>query len=69
MSNEDQQPSPPKSVESEIAGVSIRAWALVTLVLTVCIMSVMQIEVKEPLYTLVGSAIGFYFGQKTQQPK
>jgi len=63
MSNED-LPLPKVTLESELFGVSIRAWTLMILVLTVCIMSVMGIEVREPLYTLVGLAVGFYFGQK-----
>lgn len=69
MSNEDQQPAtnPSTSEESTLFNVSIRAWTLLLLVLTVCIMSVIGIEVKEPLYTLVGLAVGFYFGQKTQR--
>lgn len=71
MSNEDQQPAtnPSTSEESTLFNVSIRAWTLLMLVTTVCIMSVVGIEVKEPLYTLVGLAVGFYFGQKTKGTK
>lgn len=66
MSNENQPQETKSSTESELLGVSIRAWTLLILVTTVCVMSVIGIEVKEPLYTLVGLAVGFYFGQKTQ---
>ena len=73
MSNEDQSEAPATnpstSEESTLFNVSIRAWTLLLLVLTVCIMSVTGIEVKEPLYTLVGLAVGFYFGQKTKGTK
>lgn len=68
MSNESQQQAK-SATESELLGVSIRAWTLLILVITVCIMSVIGIEVREPLYTLVGLAVGFYFGQKTQGGK
>jgi len=73
MSNEDQSEAPATnpstSEESTLFNVSIRSWTLLLLVLTVCIMSVTGIEVKEPLYTLVGLAVGFYFGQKTKGTK
>ena len=64
MSNDNQLPI--KSAESELFGVSIRGWALIVLITTTCAMSLLQLEVKEPLYTAVISALGFYFGQKTQ---
>ena len=44
--------------------VSVRAFLAVMLTLTVCIMHLTGIEVKEPLYTLSTMAIGLYFGQK-----
>ncbi len=73
MSNEDQSEAPATnpstSEESTLFNVSIRSWTLLLLVLTVCIMSMIGIEVKEPLYTLVGLAVGFYFGQKTKGTK
>ncbi len=53
-----------KSDNSKILGVSLRGWIAVLITATVCIMSAFTIEVKEPLYTLAGLAIGFYFGQK-----
>lgn len=69
MSNENQPQETKSSTESELLGVSVRAWTLLILVTTVCTMSVIGTEVKEPLYTLVGLAVGFYFGQKTQGNK
>lgn len=50
--------------ESRIWNVSVRALLAGSLVLTVCTMSGLGIEVKEPLYTMSALAIGFYFGQK-----
>jgi len=50
--------------ESRIQGVSIRGWIAVILVLTVCGMSVLQIDVKEPMYTLVVMAVSFYLGSR-----
>ena len=52
--------------QSHILRISVRAWVCVLLTLTVCIMSALQVKVEEPLYTLVGTAIGWYFGQKKQ---
>lgn len=68
MSNEDLS-FPKLTTESELFGVSIRAWTLLILVSTVCAMSLISIEVKEPLYSLGNLAVGFYFGQKTQGNK
>jgi hypothetical protein len=54
-----------ESSEIRIFGqrASIRALIVLILVVTVSVMSMIGHEVKEPLYTLVGSAVGFYFGQ------
>lgn len=51
--------------ESNIFGISVRAIIAFTLVVTVCIMSVMKIQVIEPLYSLAVMAAGFYLGAKT----
>jgi hypothetical protein len=50
--------------ESGFFGISIRGWITILLVSTVCFMSLKALEVKEPLYTLVSMACGFYLGQK-----
>ena len=52
--------------ESKLFGVSVRGWITVLTVLTVCIMSYLSKDVKEPLYSLVLLASGFYFGSKTK---
>jgi 5-bromo-4-chloroindolyl phosphate hydrolysis protein len=51
--------------ESKFLGVSIRGWLAVFIVSTVCFMSVRQIAVIEPLYSMAMLALGFYFGQKS----
>jgi len=53
------------SEESKILGVSIRGWLAILLTTTVCGMSILRVEVKEPLYTVIVMALSFYFGQKT----
>jgi hypothetical protein len=45
-------------------GVSVRAWLATFLIITVCVMSGIGHEVKEPLYSAMLLALGFYFGQK-----
>lgn len=64
MPSETKEPDPQQ--ESKIFGVSVRGWIAVTIISTVCYMSVRIIPVTEPLYTLCTMAIGFYFGQKKQ---
>lgn len=59
------EPETPKE-DSRLFGVSIRGWLAVVLTVTICGMSAFTLEVKEPLYTLGGLAIGFYFGQKSK---
>ncbi len=49
-------------------GISIRAWLSLFLVWTICAMSVLRIEVTEPLYSMGLLALGFYFGQKGPKP-
>ena len=50
---------------SQLMSVSIRGWITLIVVFTVCLMSVMKIVVVEPLYTMTGMIIAFYFGQNT----
>ena len=61
-------PVPPARADSSLRignfDVSVRAGLATLLTITVCYMSVAGLEIKEPLYTLVGLAIGLYFGQK-----
>ena len=51
-------------VESRIMRLSVRSVLVIVLTATVCAMSIASKEIKEPLYTLAGMAIGWYFGQK-----
>lgn len=48
--------------ESSLFGVSFRGWLTLALIATVCYMSINGIEIKEPLYTLAGMVVGYYFG-------
>lgn len=52
-----------KTTNSQLLSVSVRGWITLLVVFTVCLMSVMKIEIKEPLYTMTGMIIAFYFGQ------
>ena len=53
----------PSNGESNVGGVSIRAWIAIILVLEVCFMASFNKTVEEPLYSLAVMAVGFYFGQ------
>ncbi len=55
--------------DSKLLGVSIRAWLAIMTVGTICAMQAGGIKVEEPLYTLGGMALGFYFGQKSPPQK
>jgi hypothetical protein len=50
--------------DSHFIKISIRAWIALILVVATCVMSIMAKDVKEPMYSLVTLAVGFYFGQK-----
>jgi len=52
---------------SKVFDVSLRGWIALIVVLTVCIMSSLSIAVVEPLYTLAGLIVGFYFGQNQKK--
>lgn len=60
---------------SMLFGVSIRAWLALVIIGTVCAISIIfaiadikagheELKIGEPLYTMAGMALGFYFGQK-----
>lgn len=54
---------------SSVAGISLRGWIALIVVLTVCAMSLLQYDIKEPLYTLAGMIVGYYYAQaKSQKP-
>ena len=63
------EPSPTKEPqdESKIFGISIRGFITLLIVITVCVMSVTQLDIKEPLYTLAGLTIGYYFGHSVKK--
>lgn len=50
-----------------IFNTSTRGWIAVIVVVTICVMGLIKIEVKEPLYTIGIAAVSFYFGQNTKQ--
>ncbi len=54
-------------VDSSIGGISVRSIIVSVVVLTVCIMSSLKLKVEEPLYTLVGLTVGYYFGQSNSK--
>ena len=70
-------PAPP--AESKLGSMSIRALVTLLLVGSVCLIGVLNaayavmskgdVMVLEPLATLAGIAVGYYFGQKNQPPK
>jgi hypothetical protein len=55
--------------ESNIFGMSVRSVLILILTVTVCYMSLVALEVKEPLYSAFMLGLGFYFGQKTAENK
>src|ERR1700723_3783291 len=62
------KPTPPidnstVTPNSQLMSVSVRGWITLLVVFTVCLMSIMKIDIKEPLYTMTGMIIAFYFGQ------
>lgn len=71
---------PAGSGSSHFLQISIRAWLAVLLISTVCAHSAATIalaiimknpdllKVTEPLYTMSGMALAYYFGQQKQQP-
>lgn len=51
------------ATDSKMFGVSLRGLITLIVVLTVCGMSIGGLTVIEPLYTLAGLCVGYYFGQ------
>ena len=61
--------------DSNLFGVSMRAWLAMIIVGTVCVQGLSETAValinktscmvEEPLYSMAMMALGFYFGQKT----
>lgn len=59
--------STPIGTESAFFGISIRAWIVAGLSVTICGMAVMGKTVEEPLYSGFMISLGYYFGNKTSQ--
>jgi hypothetical protein len=58
----------PKRDQSHICSLSVRALITLLVTITVCVMAFQNKKVEEPLYTVVGLCLGFYFGQR-DKPK
>lgn len=66
---------------SHLFRISVRGWLAIALILTVCLHSVAAVglalilkqpellKVTEPLYTMSGMVLAFYFGQQTSKTK
>lgn len=59
--------APEDAKDSHMFNVSVRGWLVILLVVTVCFMSISARKIEEPLYTLVGLGMGYYFGQGKKQ--
>jgi len=51
--------------ESKVFGMSVRAFIAMFICMTLCYMTMAQIPIKEPFYSICIFVIGFFFGQKT----
>ena len=80
--NEEVQPQPAKELVqgeaiklapatttdgSQILGVSVRGLLTLIVISTVCVMAIDKIEVTEPLRSLAGMIVAFYFGHQVGQ--
>jgi hypothetical protein len=66
-------------VSSHFMQISVRAWLAIALIATICAKSLAEIvlaillkdvallKVTEPLYTMAGMALAYYFGTKTNK--
>lgn len=57
----DKRPS-----ESHVFNMSLRGFVTLIVVTTVCVMAYQGKTIEEPLYTLVGMVVGYFFGQQTK---
>lgn len=53
--------------KDKFLSISIRGWIALLVVITICLMSFFQLEVAEPLYTLGGMVVAYYYGQNQKQ--
>jgi hypothetical protein len=56
-----------KSQDSKLFGMSLRGLIAAVVIITICVMSMCNIKVEEPLYTLCGMVVAFYYGQNKKQ--
>lgn len=49
--------------QSQLMSVSVRGWLALLVVFTICAMSLARIPVTEPLLTIGGMIVAFYYGQ------
>ena len=61
-----QQDSQQPQGDSKAFGITIHGWIAMIVVYTICLMSVFDKTISEPLYTIGGMVVAFYFGQKKQ---
>lgn len=52
-------------VSSSFLGVSIRAWVVLMVVVTMCIMAYRQVKIEEPFYSVIIMVVSFYFGKES----
>lgn len=55
------------SGKPRLFNVSLRGVIVTLVVITVCVMAFAGRKVEEPLYTLVGLTVGYYFGQNQKK--
>lgn len=67
MENTEIITKPKISGESQAFNISVRGWIALLVVTTICVMSLLSREIKEPLYTLGGMIVGYYYAQKKQE--
>ncbi len=51
--------------ESMIFGMTVRGFIVMMITMTLCTMTLGQMKIIEPFYSICVFVIGFYFGQKT----
>jgi len=50
-----------------IFNLSARALIALLVIVTVCTMSMLEVVIEEPLYTLAGMIVAYYYGQNQKQ--
>lgn len=60
-------PSKPKTSESHLFNISLRGLITLSVVWVAAYMSLAQIKIEEPFYSLLGMVVAYYFGQNSKQ--